>query len=100
MVLSPGTLLGAAEVGVLAAVGATVVTVSSLPRVAVLSTGGRGASRLPLALLSLEMLTKRKKLNLVIPWWKKIQDSCYFSQIQKRAFFCFIPVNSHVSILN
>jgi hypothetical protein len=39
LVLCPGTLLGAAEVGVLAAVGATVVTVSSLPRVAVLSTG-------------------------------------------------------------
>ncbi len=42
LVLSPGTLLGAAEVGVLAAVGATVVTVSSLPRIAVLSTGRRG----------------------------------------------------------
>ncbi len=40
--LRPGTLLGAAEVGVLAAVGATVVTVSTLPRVAVLSTGRRG----------------------------------------------------------
>ncbi len=45
LVLSPGTLLGAAEVGVLAAVGATVVTVSSLPRVAVLSTGGEGGGR-------------------------------------------------------
>ena len=38
-VLQPGTVLGAAEVGVLAAVGATTVIVAALPRVAVLSTG-------------------------------------------------------------
>jgi hypothetical protein len=57
LVLNPGTLLGAAEVGVLAAVGATVVTVSSLPRVAVLSTGeGGGASCPPLTPLSSQSL--------------------------------------------
>ena len=40
--LRRGAALGAAEVGVLAAVGATSVTVSALPRVAVLSTGTVG----------------------------------------------------------
>ena len=38
-VLSAGSLLGAGEVGVLAAVGVTEVEVAKLPRVALLSTG-------------------------------------------------------------
>ncbi|NLR64434.1 molybdopterin molybdotransferase MoeA [Chitinophaga varians] len=39
VLLSPGTLIGPAEAGVLATVGKTLVTVARLPRVAVIATG-------------------------------------------------------------
>src|SRR3989441_896113 len=68
LVLEPGRPIGAAEIGILATLGRTQVTVGRRPRVAVLSTGNELADLgrdLPLSQVPLQPLSQAETLQLV-----------------------------------